>query len=98
MKGALKATRAVVALYWHDWFPPKIEHQLIEVSISVKGQELIGCDSDHLYYVTKWGGIGDQDGWAELLRPNGSLWAPGSLDPSLSLADLSIRVRPKGKR
>lgn len=99
----LKIARGVASVYWWEFraslgFEQKVEHHNIDVSICYKGVELIGCDSDHLYYIAKLGGFADRgQGWVDLLHMlDGSVLTGGAVDPSLSLADLSIRIRPAG--
>lgn len=101
-RGALKVARDVVAFYWWEFraglgFERKVEHHNIDVSVCYKGVELIGCDSDHLYYVARLGGFADRgQGWVDLLHSTAGQYGTIQLDPSLSLADLSIRIRPAG--
>lgn len=113
VRGAFRIARDLVAFYWWEFraglgFERKIEHHNIDVSVCYKGVELIGCDSDHLYYVARLGGFADRgQGWVELLAPKefqpgggpgGDMAELYRLDQGAGIdpGDLSIRIRPAG--
>lgn len=111
-RGVLRIARDLVAFYWWEFraglgFKRKVEHHNIDVSVCYKGVELIGCDSDHLYYVAALGGFENRgQGWCELLKPAETIvggdqagryrlgldFTGQAIDP----ADFSIRIRPAG--
>lgn len=82
--------------YLHKLFRLPPEHQPIEILISAAGQDIIRCDSDHLYYVAKWGGCQDSEGWTDLMRPTfAEGWAFGVPTGPVRIA---IRTLQEGAR
>lgn len=59
---------------WHIRKPPRCR---VELLITVNGRELVCTTSDHLYYLTKWGGGGAarNGAWLDLLNGDGLMVA-----------------------
>lgn len=59
--------------------PPRCRIQLV---VTVNGRELVCTTSESLYYMAKWGGSADPDGWMDLLNGDGSLMVAASIQSS----------------